>query len=136
MCYCRSRREDTGSSGRWEEPEAISPVKKGPGWQTSPPGARAPAAAGGAGTERVTTINRNPVSLRGPLPSPLCLTAQPHLGWMLPKLPSNATLHSDVMILGPKVPHTPVSLEGNTEGSGPTSSEPLLESLQGLRDLT
>ena len=28
----------------------------------------------------------------------------------------------------PKVPHTPVSLEGNTEGSGPTSSEPLLPS--------
>ena len=26
----------------------------------------------------------------------------------------------------PKVPHTPISLEGNTEGSGPTSSEPLL----------
>ena len=28
----------------------------------------------------------------------------------------------------PKVPHTPVSLEGNTEGSVPTSSEPLLPS--------
>ena len=40
MCYCRSRREDPGSSGRWEEPEAISPVKKGPGWQTREPSGR------------------------------------------------------------------------------------------------
>ena len=79
MCYCRSRREDTGSSGRWEEPEAISPVKKGPGWQTSPPGARAPAAAGGAGTERVTTIETTggPRVAERPRPPPSTPTARP-----------------------------------------------------------
>ena len=32
----------------------------------------------------------------------------------------------------PKVPHTPVSLEGNTEGSVSTSSEPLLPSMSCL----